>query len=82
MARARVRLAGLAGDVEALTALRTRLACEIDATTNPWELVAFSPQFVSVVKLLHAITPAAVSKVDEIVERRARRLAAASRALT
>lgn len=64
------------GDVEALSALRDRLAAEIDATTSAQELAVLSRQFLAVIADLADLRPSAPSRVDEIAEKYQQKLKA------
>jgi hypothetical protein len=63
-------------DVEALVALRDRLALEIDTTDSPQILAILSRQFLAVIAELAELKPPAASRVDEIAEKYARKLKA------
>lgn len=63
-------------DVEALIALRDRIAMEIDSTDQPQIVAILSRQFLAVVAELAELKPAAPSKVDEIAEKYSRKLKA------
>ncbi len=63
-------------DVEALVALRDRLALEIDSTDSPQILAILSRQFLAVIADLAELKPPAASRVDEIAEKYARKLKA------
>jgi hypothetical protein len=66
-------------ELESLTALRDRLAVEIDKfETKPAEVASLSRQLVDVLGRIAAIKPPTKSKVDEIAERREARRTATS----
>jgi hypothetical protein len=64
------------GDVAGLTELRDRLTAEIDRTISPWVVAALAPQLMGVIRQLREMCPPVGDRIEQIVERRARRLAA------
>lgn len=71
-----VSVSKAADDLEALVALRDRLAAEIDMTDSPQILAVLSRQFLAVLAELAELKPPAASRVDEIAEKYARKLKA------
>lgn len=71
-----------AGDLEALIALRDRLAVEIDSTNSPQILAILSRQFLAVLSELAELKPPAASQVDQIAEKYAQKLKAIRRSDT
>lgn len=69
-------VAKAANDVEALVALRNRLAFEIDMADSAQNLAVLSRQFLAVLEELAEMKPAEASRVDEIAEKYAKRLQA------
>lgn len=63
-------------DVEALQALRDRIAFEIDATDQPQIVAVLSRQFIAVVQELAQLKPATPTRVDEIAEKHKQKLKA------
>jgi hypothetical protein len=63
-------------DIDRLTALRNRLASEIDLCDKPADLTQLARQFCSVLAHLAEIQPSERSRVDEIAEKYAGRLTA------
>ena len=63
-------------DIDRLTALRNRIASEIDIATSPQEIAVLSRQFLAVLAHLAEIQPSERSRVDEIAEKYAGRLTA------
>lgn len=63
-------------DVDALVALRNRLAVEIDMCDSPQNLAVLSRQFLAVLEELGQLKPSAPSRVDEIAEKYSRKLTA------
>lgn len=59
--------------LEALIAIRNRLAAELDLATMPRDIAQLSKQLVEVLEAIAAIKPAEKSKVDELAEKRAKR---------
>lgn len=62
-------------DVEALSALRDRLAVEIDASGSAQEIAVLSRQFLAVVAALGELKPLAPSRVDDIARKQKEKLA-------
>ncbi len=59
--------------LKTLTAIRDRLAAEIDLATTPRDVAILSKQLVEVLAAIAAIKPSEKSKVDELAEKRAQR---------
>jgi hypothetical protein len=70
----------LRDEMSALTALRDRLAVEVDECRSRRDLAALSRQFMLVVGRLSELQKPVGSRIDEIAKRRARRQAAVGRA--
>lgn len=62
-------------DLDALSALRDRLAAEIDMSGSAQEIAVLSRQFLAVVAALAELRPMAPSKVDEIARKHQEKLA-------
>lgn len=63
-------------DVEALQALRDRLAFEIDATDQPQIVALLSRQFIAVVQELAELKPTTPTRVDQIAQKHKAKLRA------
>ena len=68
-------VSGAETDIERLSALRDRIASEIDATTEPNVLAVLSRQFLAVLAELASLQPATLTRTDEIAQKYSQKLA-------
>lgn len=60
-------------ELETLTALRDRLAWQIDVSDSARDVAALSARLVDVIERIAAIKPLKTSKADELAKKRAQR---------